>query len=60
MTAPDTNVEKQAKRHKPSLTGIAIALVFVGLLLVVGGMWIAQDPAAIEDDAQTIPAPAND
>ncbi|WP_224826175.1 hypothetical protein [Cognatishimia sp. MH4019] len=32
MSAPDTNVEKQSRRHKPALIGIAVALVF-GVLI---------------------------
>lgn len=27
MTAPDTNVTKQARRHRPALYGIAVALL---------------------------------
>lgn len=34
MTAPDTNTRKQAKRHKPSLLGISIAVIVAGLLLI--------------------------
>lgn len=33
MSAPDTNVEKQAKRHKPSLVGIGAAVIFALVLL---------------------------
>ncbi len=32
MSAPDTNIEKQTKRHIGPLGGIALALVTVGLL----------------------------
>ena len=31
MSAPDTNIEKQQKRHYGPLWGIAAVLVFVGL-----------------------------
>lgn len=34
MSAPDTNTTKQAKRHKPSLLGISIAVIVAGLLLI--------------------------
>ncbi|MEM8825102.1 MAG: hypothetical protein AAGF30_15955 [Pseudomonadota bacterium] len=27
MTAPDTNVKKQARRHRPALYGITIAIL---------------------------------
>ncbi len=32
MSAPDTNVEKQTRRHKPALIGMGVALLF-GLLV---------------------------
>lgn len=40
MSAPQTNVEKQTKRHRPSLWGIAAvcgfaAILFLGYLAVV-------------------------
>jgi hypothetical protein len=35
MSAPDTNVEKQEKRHRPSLWGIRGAMVF-GILILLG------------------------
>ncbi len=34
MSAPDTNVEKQEKRHKPALGGMIAGGVFVALLLI--------------------------
>lgn len=33
MSAPQTDPEKQARRHKPSLLGIAIAVIF-GVALI--------------------------
>jgi hypothetical protein len=35
MSAPDTNIETQEKRHKPALFGIKAALGF-GALMMVG------------------------
>lgn len=35
MTAPDTNTEKQTKRHKGPLLGIAAALVFSFIIAIV-------------------------
>lgn len=35
MSAPDTNVEKQEKRHKPALLGIRAAMIF-GALMMAG------------------------
>ena len=34
MSAPDTNIDKQKKRHKGPLGGIALALIFAGILFV--------------------------
>lgn len=39
MSAPDTNVDKQVKRHKPSLQGIAAALFLALAALVVITAW---------------------
>ncbi len=35
MSAPDTNTEKQEKRHRPSLWGIRGAMIF-GALMMIG------------------------
>ncbi len=32
MSAPSTNVEKQAKRHRPAIWGIVAAIVFAAIL----------------------------
>ncbi|SDZ37872.1 hypothetical protein SAMN05444004_11252 [Jannaschia faecimaris] len=34
MSAPDTNLEKQAKNHFGPIIGIAAGVVFVGILLI--------------------------
>ncbi|MGR3271287.1 hypothetical protein DU478_04705 [Thalassococcus profundi] len=39
MSAPDTNVKKQEKAHKPSLLGIKGVLVFAGVLLAGLIVW---------------------
>ncbi|MEM7521951.1 MAG: hypothetical protein AAF307_13070 [Pseudomonadota bacterium] len=35
MSAPDTNLNRQKKRHAPSLVGIRGAMVFGALMLVL-------------------------
>jgi hypothetical protein len=35
MSAPGTNTEKQARRHRPALVGIIAAVAFAGIALVV-------------------------
>lgn len=37
MSAPDTNIDKQTKRHWPAILGIVVAL---GLGVLIG-LWIA-------------------
>lgn len=32
MSAPETNIEKQTRRHRPALTGIVGVLLFAGLI----------------------------
>lgn len=34
MSPPDTNLEKQERRHRPSLRGIALSLLAVAVVLV--------------------------
>jgi len=51
MSAPETNVEKQAKRHKGPLSGMAGGLLFVGVLLVAFMAWTfmqADEPEGAE------------
>jgi len=35
MSAPDTNVDKQEKHHRPSLWGVRSAMAF-GILILIG------------------------
>ncbi|MBF9044326.1 hypothetical protein HKCCE4037_13365 [Rhodobacterales bacterium HKCCE4037] len=55
MSAPDTNVEKQARNHRPSLIGIALALIIAGVAAVFFIGWDAAPdgeqaaPALVED-----------
>lgn len=51
MSAPDTNLEKQARRHSPSLYGIALALIAAALAAF---FFVAWDGVA--DDEQAAPA----
>ncbi|MDC0657268.1 hypothetical protein N6L27_04580 [Leisingera sp. SS27] len=56
MSAPDTNVERQAEKHKPSLLGTGAAVVFA---LVSLGVFLAMvfDRGG-EQDAVEVPATA--
>ncbi|MCF6445874.1 solute carrier organic anion transporter [Nereida sp. MMG025] len=52
MSAPDTNVEKQTKRHRPSLVGIGAVLAFAALLFA-GYMLILADRGITPQGAET-------
>lgn len=59
MSAPDTNIDKQEKQHKPALLGIRGAMIF-GVLMVLlllffvvdnGREDMATEDTAVEQDA---------
>lgn len=53
MSAPDTNLEKQKRRHKGPLGGIRLALLFAALLFVGFLIWtFAQGDEPEGADAQ--------
>lgn len=58
MSAPDTDVEKQEKAHKPALWGIKGAMIFAVVLLLGLIIWLAakgQEPVTPDTriDART-------
>lgn len=40
MSAPQTNIEKQERRHRPALGGMTIAAGFAALLFVGWILWV--------------------
>lgn len=52
MSAPNTNVEKQEKRHAGPLIGITAGLIFVGVILL-GYIFFIATPA--ENSPDTTP-----
>lgn len=62
MSAPDTNLEKQKRRHKGPLVGIALALLFGVGLVAYWSFYVSAtggSPGAQETTpALTQPAPA--
>lgn len=54
MSAPQTNVEKQARRHKGPLVGIAVAILAALVALVAVGMFSSTDDAPEAVPAQTV------
>ncbi len=49
MSAPDTNVEKQARRHKTPLLGIAGSLIFAGVAAAVIVVFLVGYSSEAED-----------
>ncbi|WP_158515930.1 hypothetical protein [Pararhodobacter sp. CCB-MM2] len=46
MSAPDTNTEREAKRHSPALLGIFVAVIIAGIAGLVMTSW-----GEVENDA---------
>jgi len=57
MSAPQTNLEKQKRRHKGPLIGMAVGLI-VGVLLMIYWGAAGSDDIATPPDAQDTTAPA--
>ena len=55
MSAPETNVEKQTRRHRGPLVGIAVAIVLAVAALVVVSMLSGTDEVP-EEAALRLPA----
>jgi hypothetical protein len=55
MTPPDTNLEKQERRHRPVFYLVAVAIV----VFVIGGLALMQTPVVPEDDAVAAPEADN-
>jgi hypothetical protein len=62
MSAPQTNVEKQNKRHRPAIWGIASVLVFAFVLLIAYLAFLAAQGNEPGEEGTTtdIPAAATD
>lgn len=58
MSAPDTDLKKQERRHWPSLIGISIGVIFALGLLTLFVIWVfaqGEDPG--EDERTPIDLP---
>ena len=55
MSAPKTNIEKQAKRHRGPIWGITIGLILVALVALAAFVWegIPLDEQAAPDGEET-------
>lgn len=58
MTAPKTNVEKESRRHRPALIGIAVAVALgAGFFLLNLGSAVDDEGVLIENpDDENLPA----
>lgn len=56
MSAPDSNVEKQKRRHKPALIGMAVVAVFAALIffLNVNSGVDAEDESLVEGASEAV------
>jgi hypothetical protein len=55
MSAPETNIEKQKRRHAGPLIGMGAGVVFAGILITAMLMLIGE-PAG-EGEADIVPSP---
>lgn len=53
MSAPDTNIEKQTKRHRPAIYGILAALMVAACAVIVFNLW-----GGVPSDEQAAPTTA--
>jgi hypothetical protein len=55
MSAPDTNIDKQKRRHRPALIGMGVVLAFAAIISLVN-VYSSADPDAqlVDDDALMI------
>ncbi|WP_299877901.1 hypothetical protein [uncultured Sulfitobacter sp.] len=56
MSAPDTNISKQKKRHLPALIGIAVVAVFAGAVFLANVFTTVDDAG----DSSDVSVPAVD
>ena len=54
MSAPNTDVEKQARRHRPSLLGIGAVVFFALLLLASLMIWLSDNGNVPEEEGALI------
>ncbi len=60
MSPPDTDIEKQAKRHRGPIVGITAGLVFVAIVAIAAAIWagfpLGEQAAPDGEPTETVPA----
>lgn len=56
MSSTDQTIEKQTRRHKGPLVGIALGLIFVALLFIGYLTWAAGDVGSERGTQQDLPS----
>ncbi|WP_102107771.1 hypothetical protein [Oceaniglobus roseus] len=56
MSAPNTDPEKQAKRHKPALLGMTAVVIYALILLAALIIWLAWRGNTPEEEGAMIDA----
>ncbi|MEO0744197.1 MAG: hypothetical protein AAFU86_00990 [Pseudomonadota bacterium] len=58
MSAPNTNIERQKKRHRPALIGMAVVAIFAALVFALNFAFSVEGEgplgAFFEDDAPVL------
>lgn len=60
MSAPDTNINKQTDRHRPSLFGIGASLTFVALLTAGAVFIIMGQDVGVPNDGSAFEVQSTD
>lgn len=56
MSAPDTNIERQKKRHRPPLMGFAVGGIVVVVLVIVFANYEVESDAALTEPSDASPS----
>lgn len=54
MSAPQTNIETQKRRHRGPIIGIVLVVIFALVLLFVQMMYVAEDGTPVDNGAAQI------
>jgi hypothetical protein len=55
MSAPDTDLKRQKRRHRPVLIGIALVVLFAGTIFLLNMGYAIDEDGPLEDALDTEP-----